>query len=43
MKAAATVLGVELTVSPVSDPAEIDSAFAAVAEHGGAVIVMRTF
>jgi len=33
-------LGVELTVSPVSDPAEIDSAFAAVAERRGAFIVM---
>ena len=41
MKTAASVLGVELTVSPVSDPAEIDSAFAAVAEHvGGGLIVM---
>jgi putative ABC transport system substrate-binding protein len=40
MKAAAGVLGLELTVSPVSAPAEIDSAFAAVAEHDGALIVM---
>jgi len=40
MKAASAVLGVELTVSPVSDPAEIDSAFAAVAERRGAFIVM---
>ena len=41
MKNAASVLGVELIVSPVSEPAEIDGAFAAVAEHPGAgVIVM---
>jgi hypothetical protein len=43
MKAAATVLGVELTVSPVRDTVEIDGAFAAVAKRGGALIVMRTF
>jgi hypothetical protein len=43
MEAAATVLGVELTVSSVSDPAEIDGAFAAVAERGDALIAMRTF
>ena len=41
MKTAAGVLGVELIVSPVSAPAEIDGAFAAVAEHGdGGLIVM---
>ena len=34
MKAAASALGLELTVSPVSHPSEIDAAFAAVAEHG---------
>ena len=32
MKAAAGVLGLELSVSPVSDPADIDHAFAAMAE-----------
>lgn len=41
MKAAASALGLELVVSPVSDPSEIDGAFAAVAEHpGGAIAVM---
>ena len=41
MKAAADVLGIELIVSPVNDPAEIDSAFAAMAESpGGGLIVM---
>jgi putative ABC transport system substrate-binding protein len=41
MKTAASVLGVELDVSPVSDPAEIDSVFAAAAEQGdGGLIVM---
>src|SRR3954463_7575597 len=41
MKAAADVLGIELSVSPVNDPAEIDSAFAAMAENpGGGLIVM---
>jgi putative ABC transport system substrate-binding protein len=41
MKAAASALGLELTVSPVSDPSEIDGAFAAVAEKaGGGLIVM---
>jgi putative tryptophan/tyrosine transport system substrate-binding protein len=41
MKTAASVLGLELTVSPVSEPVEIDGAFAAVAEHGrGGLIVM---
>jgi len=41
MKAAADVLGIELSVSPVNDPAEIDGAFAAMAESpGGGLIVM---
>jgi putative ABC transport system substrate-binding protein len=41
MKAAASVRGIELTTSPVSDPAEIDAAFAAIAERpGGGLIVM---
>jgi putative ABC transport system substrate-binding protein len=41
MKAAASVLGIELTTSPVSDPGEIDAAFAAMAERpGGGLIVM---
>ena len=41
MKAAADILGVELRVSPVNDPAEIDGVFAAMAEHpGGGLIVM---
>ena len=41
MKAAASVLGLELIVSPVSNPVEIDDAFAALAERGnGAMIVM---
>jgi putative tryptophan/tyrosine transport system substrate-binding protein len=41
MKTAASVLGLELMVSPVSNPVEIDDAFAAVAERGnGAIIVM---
>src|SRR5262249_38273488 len=41
MTTAAGVLGVEFAASPVSEPGEIDDAFAAVAEHGdGAVIVM---
>jgi len=41
MKAAADILGVELSVSPVNDPAEIDGVFAAMAEHpGGGLIVM---
>ena len=41
MKAAASAIGVELTVSPVSLPSEIDAAFAAVAENGaGGLIVM---
>jgi putative tryptophan/tyrosine transport system substrate-binding protein len=41
IKAAAGVLGIELSVSPVSAPVEIDGAFAAIAEHpGGGLIVM---
>jgi len=41
MKAAADILGVELSVSPVNAPAEIDGVFAAMAEHpGGGLIVM---
>jgi putative ABC transport system substrate-binding protein len=41
MKAAASALGIELTVSPVSDAAEIDGAFAAMAGGpGGGLIVM---
>jgi putative ABC transport system substrate-binding protein len=41
MKAAALVLEIELTTSPVNDPADIDSAFAAMAERpGGGFIVM---
>jgi putative ABC transport system substrate-binding protein len=41
MKAAADILGIELSVSPVNDPAEIDGAFAAMAESpGGGLIVM---
>jgi len=37
MKAAASALRVELIVSPVSAPSEIDDAFAAAAEKGEAV------
>jgi putative ABC transport system substrate-binding protein len=41
MKAAASSLGIELTISPVSEPPEIDRAFATVAEQaGGGLIVM---
>jgi putative ABC transport system substrate-binding protein len=41
MQTAAGVLGIELSVSPVNEPAEIDSAFAAVAQSpGGGLIVM---
>ncbi len=41
MRAAADVLGIQLSVSPVNDPAEIDGAFAAMAESpGGGLIVM---
>ena len=41
MKSAASALGLELTVSPVGEPSEIDGAFAAVAERaGGGLIVM---
>jgi putative tryptophan/tyrosine transport system substrate-binding protein len=41
MKTAASVLSLELIVSPVSNPVEIDDAFAAVAERGnGAIVVM---
>jgi putative ABC transport system substrate-binding protein len=41
MNAATSALGLELTVKPVSNPVEIDEAFAAVAERGnGTMIVM---
>lgn len=40
MKTAASVLDVELTVSPVNEPIEIDGAFAAVAEHGGGGLIV---
>lgn len=41
MKAAAGSPGIELTTSPVSEPSEIDGAFAAVAQRmGGGLIVM---
>ncbi len=40
MKAAAGVLGVELIISPVSAPAEIDGAFAAIAEHPGSGLIV---
>jgi putative ABC transport system substrate-binding protein len=41
MKAAANVLGIELSESPVNEPAEIDGAFASMAQSpGGGVIVM---
>jgi putative ABC transport system substrate-binding protein len=45
MKAAAGVLGVELTVSPVNDPADIDTAFAAMAASpdGGFVVMPNVF
>jgi putative ABC transport system substrate-binding protein len=40
VKAAADALGLELTVSPVSNPPEIDGVFAAVAEHGGGGLIV---
>jgi putative ABC transport system substrate-binding protein len=41
MKSAASVLGLELMVSPVNNPVEIDEAFAVIAKRGnGAMIVM---
>jgi ABC-type uncharacterized transport system substrate-binding protein len=45
MKAAADVLGIELRVSPVNDPAEIDGAFAAIAASpdGGLVVMPNVF
>jgi putative ABC transport system substrate-binding protein len=45
MTAAASVLGLELSESPVNDPADIDSAFAAMAESrdGGFVAMPNVF
>jgi len=45
IKAAAGVLGLELTVSPVNDPADIDRAFAAMAESpdGGFIVMPNVF
>ena len=45
VKAAAGVLGLELVVSPVSDPADIDRAFAAMAESpdGGFIVMPNVF
>jgi putative ABC transport system substrate-binding protein len=45
MKAAADVLGIELSVSPVNDPAEIDGAFAAMAASpdGGLIVMPNVF
>jgi len=45
MKAAALVLGIELTVNPVTDPADIDGAFAAMAANpnGGLVVMPNVF
>jgi putative tryptophan/tyrosine transport system substrate-binding protein len=45
MEAAAGVLGIELTASPVSDPADIDRAFAAMAERpdGGSIVMPNVF
>jgi putative ABC transport system substrate-binding protein len=45
MKAAADVLGLELIVSPVTDPADIDRAFAAMAESpdSGFVVMPNVF
>jgi len=40
MKAAASALRVELIVSPVSAPSEIDDAFAAAAEKGGGGLIV---
>jgi len=45
MKAAADALGIDLTVSPVNDAAEIDGAFAAMAEspNGGVIVMPNVF
>jgi putative ABC transport system substrate-binding protein len=45
MKAAAGVLGIDLTVSPINDPADIDGAFAAMAESpdGGFIVMPNVF
>ena len=45
MKTAAGVLGIELTVSAVNEPADIDAAFAAVAESpdGGFIVMPNVF
>jgi len=45
MKTAAAVLGIELSVNPVSEPADIDAAFAAVAESpdGGFIVMPNVF
>jgi putative ABC transport system substrate-binding protein len=45
MRAAANILGIELSVSPVNEPAEIDAAFAAMAEspEGGFVVMPNVF
>jgi len=45
IKAAAGVLGLELSVSPVNDPADIDRAFADMAENqdGGCVVMPNVF
>jgi hypothetical protein len=44
IKTAASILGVELIVSAVNDPTEIDGAFAAIAEYpDGGLIVMPNF
>jgi putative ABC transport system substrate-binding protein len=45
MKVAAGVLGIELTVSPVNEPADIDGAFATMAENpdGGFIIMPNVF
>jgi putative ABC transport system substrate-binding protein len=40
VKAAPDALGLELTVSPVSNPPEIDGVFAAVAERGGGGLIV---
>jgi putative ABC transport system substrate-binding protein len=45
MKAAADALGIDLIVSPVNDPAEIDGVFAAMAEApvGGLIVMPNVF
>jgi putative ABC transport system substrate-binding protein len=45
IKAAAEILGLELTVSPVNDPTDIDRAFAAMAESadGGFIVMPNVF